>query len=551
MADLEDEIVDGPGRPAGRCRSGRGDHAPHQPGGAVRPHDAGGRGQAVHARGGVRHQLTPAPAATSALPGPLPAERGRCRVRGGASARSSVPATESADVAAVYLTRPPRLLRGTLDIGGCRTWRCGSRDERDVDDRAGPHPAGGRLRPGHPRVRVPQRVRQRGPHAAERRADHDGRPVRRHGVRGARLLPRRPAGPPVALRPLGARPGPARQPLARPATSRSACATRSSPAPPPSSSPGPCTPTTRPGCSRASRGGPRRRSCPASCASIDRGRPVVLGLVVARSLGAIGDNHQVVAYGYERSGRRAGRRAPSTTTTPPASPVTLTSWQDQHDWTASNGHVWRGFFVQDYTPRSPAGAHPHAPDANAPGVHRRHRQALARVDRPDPALARAAVHPPRHGRAAAGHVLRGFRRQRPLAARRHRRPGVPPAHGSVRPAAPRARPGRWLHSRSGVPSPISHQQEVSAAGRRVAGHLARRARAPRPVARRLPRPARARRRPARSCTRTTAPTPAHRRPAGGHRSHAERDPTTGGRSWSSPDAWPAEQSAGRVGPKAR
>ena len=45
----------------------------------------------------------------------------------------------------------------------------------------------------------------------------------------------------------------------------------------------------------------KEEELPRLVASIDRGRPVVLGLVVARSLGAIGDNHQVVAYGYEKA----------------------------------------------------------------------------------------------------------------------------------------------------------------------------------------------------------------------------------------------------------
>ena len=46
----------------------------------------------------------------------------------------------------------------------------------------------------------------------------------------------------------------------------------------------------------------------------------------------------------------------------PGKPVTLTSEEGQHDWTASNGHPWRGFFVQDYTPRRPRVLTKHAPD---------------------------------------------------------------------------------------------------------------------------------------------------------------------------------------------
>ena len=131
-----------------------------------------------------------------------------------------------------------------------------------VDAGAGPPPRGGRVRPRHPRLRVPQRVRQRGAHAAQRRQDHHGRPVRRDGLRVARLLPRRAAGARLARRPVGARAASRRTATGSRSCSPSACGTRSSPGPPPSSSPGPCTPTTRPGCSRASRAGPRRRSSP-------------------------------------------------------------------------------------------------------------------------------------------------------------------------------------------------------------------------------------------------------------------------------------------------
>ena len=96
--------------------------------------------------------------------------------------------------------------------------------------------------------------------------------------------------------------------------------------------------------------------------SIDAGRPVVLGLVVARSLAAIGDNHQVIAYGYEQD-RNTGRVTVQIhDNNTPGRPVTLTSGRDQHDWTASNGHRWRGFFVQDYTPKRPRVLTKHAPD---------------------------------------------------------------------------------------------------------------------------------------------------------------------------------------------
>ncbi|WP_028049648.1 hypothetical protein [Cellulomonas sp. URHD0024] len=204
----------------------------------------------------------------------------------------------------------------------------------------------------------------------------------------------------------------------------------------------------------------KEEELPRVIASIDRGRPVVLGLVVARSLGAIGDNHQVVAYGYERfdDGRAVVTVYDNNT---PGRPVTLTSQADQHDWTASNGRVWRGFFVQDYTPKTP--------------------RILTR-DPADP-----------HARLSAGAVVKLSHVWTGLTLHSHALPythpgtdglqqvtcfdgsddndrwslvgpsaGVPLAHGSVI-RLRHQRTGRWLHSRSGVPSPVSHQQEVSAA----------------------------------------------------------------------------------------
>ena len=59
------------------------------------------------------------------------------------------------------------------------------------------------------------------------------------------------------------------------------------------------------------------------------------------------------AYGYElddRTGRTTVLVHDSNT---PDREVQLTSDAGQPDWTASNGRTWRGFFVQDYTPRSP------------------------------------------------------------------------------------------------------------------------------------------------------------------------------------------------------
>ncbi|RHA40115.1 hypothetical protein [Cellulomonas rhizosphaerae] len=83
--------------------------------------------------------------------------------------------------------------------------------------------------------------------------------------------------------------------------------------------------------------------------AVDEGRPVPLGLVVARSIGAIGKNHQVVAHGYARTGDVTSLLI--TDSNSPGQEVTLTPVKG--GWKASNGPTWRGFFVQDYKPRKP------------------------------------------------------------------------------------------------------------------------------------------------------------------------------------------------------
>lgn len=97
----------------------------------------------------------------------------------------------------------------------------------------------------------------------------------------------------------------------------------------------------------------KEEEVPRVVAAVDAGRPVVLGLVVARSLGKVGQNHQVVAYGYDLdrvSGRTVLRVYDPNT---PGREVQLVSDEDHKDWTATNGARWRGFFVQDYTPKPP------------------------------------------------------------------------------------------------------------------------------------------------------------------------------------------------------
>ncbi|WP_029290815.1 hypothetical protein [Cellulomonas sp. HZM] len=80
-------------------------------------------------------------------------------------------------------------------------------------------------------------------------------------------------------------------------------------------------------------------------AAVDAGRPVPLGLVVARSVKDVGQDHQVVAHGYERVGDET--HVLVTDSNSPGHEVTLQP--EAGAWRASNGPLWRGFFVQDYT----------------------------------------------------------------------------------------------------------------------------------------------------------------------------------------------------------
>jgi hypothetical protein len=103
---------------------------------------------------------------------------------------------------------------------------------------------------------------------------------------------------------------------------------------------------------------------PQVVAAIEAGRPVPLGLISARRLDRIGDNHQVVAYGYDR-GADGTLTVVVCDNNSPGESVLLTSGPDDRGWTASNGATWRGFFVQDYTPKNPRDLTDHPASADA------------------------------------------------------------------------------------------------------------------------------------------------------------------------------------------
>lgn len=87
--------------------------------------------------------------------------------------------------------------------------------------------------------------------------------------------------------------------------------------------------------------------------AIDQGNPIPLGLVVARDLGGLARNHQVVAYGYEYDFTNDGITIYIYDNNHPEQEVTLTSNRDIAGFVQSTGEQWRGFFVQDYTLMQP------------------------------------------------------------------------------------------------------------------------------------------------------------------------------------------------------
>jgi hypothetical protein len=90
-------------------------------------------------------------------------------------------------------------------------------------------------------------------------------------------------------------------------------------------------------------------------ASIDRGVPVPLGLIVARDLANLGRNHQVVAYGYEHDAAAQKHTVHIYDVNWPDQEITLTSGKDDAGWLESSPgkEQWRGWFVQDFAPRRP------------------------------------------------------------------------------------------------------------------------------------------------------------------------------------------------------
>jgi hypothetical protein len=90
--------------------------------------------------------------------------------------------------------------------------------------------------------------------------------------------------------------------------------------------------------------------------SIDAGRPVVLGLVAARSLDEVGRNRQVVAYGYDEDGAGPGgspTRLFVYDSHRPDTEVVLAPDPDGRWAATTGGEPWRGLFLQDYASERP------------------------------------------------------------------------------------------------------------------------------------------------------------------------------------------------------
>jgi hypothetical protein len=86
---------------------------------------------------------------------------------------------------------------------------------------------------------------------------------------------------------------------------------------------------------------------------VDKGKPQVLGLVKSTDMKAIGQDHQVVGYGYEDDGK-GNLCAYVWDNRYPDREARLTTTAKRPHWTLSEGNEdWRGWFIQGYGPKRP------------------------------------------------------------------------------------------------------------------------------------------------------------------------------------------------------
>ncbi len=90
-------------------------------------------------------------------------------------------------------------------------------------------------------------------------------------------------------------------------------------------------------------------------ASIDIGKPVVLGLIGARDLAELGKNHQVIAFGYDESLNKESRIVHIYDVNYPNRELRLHTDSHRTGWIEDSPNLeqWRGWFVQDYAPLMP------------------------------------------------------------------------------------------------------------------------------------------------------------------------------------------------------
>jgi hypothetical protein len=88
---------------------------------------------------------------------------------------------------------------------------------------------------------------------------------------------------------------------------------------------------------------------------LDSGKPALLGVTQARSVDALGSDHQVVAYGYETDARYTYVLIYDNNHPGLEVRLRLTSSYDpaEREITQGTGEVWRGFFVENYAPVQP------------------------------------------------------------------------------------------------------------------------------------------------------------------------------------------------------
>lgn len=99
----------------------------------------------------------------------------------------------------------------------------------------------------------------------------------------------------------------------------------------------------------------REEELPKLTALLDQGVPQPLGLVQSRGITEFGDDHQVVAFGYETLGTETVVHIWDNNYPSVESSLRFTTLDDPNDRAVhhSNGNDWRGFFVERYSPQTP------------------------------------------------------------------------------------------------------------------------------------------------------------------------------------------------------